>query len=264
VGEFDKESAMKRAGITVVEILVVIGILAVLIALLVPAIQKVRKAVARTQSLNNLKQICLAAQNFASAHQDRLPTVDGTKPNVGQSLFVAILPYIEQNIAGDQTEKLVRTFLSPADFTNIGQPGYSSYAGNGMLFIKGPTLTGSIPDGTSNTIAFAEHYSTECQGHRFLYGRFRPMGHHARRATFADYNGYGDDYPGNGQIPTMTFQVWPTTEECFPFVAQTPHLSGMLVALMDGSVRSIRPDITPAVYWAAVTPNGNEVLGLDW
>ena len=54
----------RRSGVTLVELLVVIAIIAILIALLVPAVQKVRSAMARAQSLNNLKQMALASHSF--------------------------------------------------------------------------------------------------------------------------------------------------------------------------------------------------------
>jgi hypothetical protein len=50
---------------------------------------------------------------------------------------------------------------------------------------------------------------------------------------------------------------------CNVYLAQTPHPGGMLVALADGSVRQLRPNIDPTVYWGAVTPAGGEVLA-DW
>jgi hypothetical protein len=47
-------------------------------------------------------------------------------------------------------------------------------------------------------------------------------------------------------------------------LAQTPHPGGMLVALADGSVRSLAPHLSGATWWAACTPNGGETLGQDW
>ena len=301
----------RRPAITLIELLIVIALVALLIGLLLPAVQRVRATAIRSQSTNNLRQIILATHAFAAANNDRLPVHNGgrSSANGAASVYWALFPYIDQGnvyqaILNDPMHGRfkVEVFVSPADPSYTGSyvtlPDVCSYPANGQVFLGNPTFTTTFADGTSQTMAFAEHYS-KCDDTAYQYLLSgTPPAPQVRRATFADGGPQpprwplDDVYPvtsgtppvTTSSVPGVTFQVRPAVhvalprsgsppgvsytpppgvEVCDPRFPQTPHASGMLVAAADGSVRAVRPGIANHVFWGAVTPAGGEPTALD-
>jgi prepilin-type N-terminal cleavage/methylation domain-containing protein/prepilin-type processing-associated H-X9-DG protein len=172
----------QRRGFTLIELLVVIAIIAILIGMLLPAVQKVRAAAARAKCLNNLKQIGLAAHNYESAFGGLppnaitknnnqipyIPYVQGTVATPGQtsgtqgrcSVLVTLLPYIEQQNVGSvytynvdwsdpmNVEALkikISTYLCPASLnTDDLAPAYATtYISPGNNAFAPPSAPGS-------------------------------------------------------------------------------------------------------------------------
>jgi prepilin-type N-terminal cleavage/methylation domain-containing protein/prepilin-type processing-associated H-X9-DG protein len=107
-----------RRGFTLIELLVVIAIIAILIGLLLPAVQKVREAAARVQCQNNLKQIGLAIHNYESSNR-KLPPSDVRIAGSHKSWVVYILPYIEQNAIA-QKYSFDKDWYNPANQPLVG------------------------------------------------------------------------------------------------------------------------------------------------
>ena len=143
------KSIPQRSGFTLIELLVVIAIIAILIALLVPAVQKVRDSAARTQCTNNMKQVILATHSLSNARKALPPasSPDGWNPltlaapvynGAPWTLFAFLLPYIDQGplydllatstgvlppadprYCGGQYMKVVPVYLCPADPSTV-------------------------------------------------------------------------------------------------------------------------------------------------
>jgi len=168
----------RRQGFTLIELLVVIAIIAVLIGLLLPAVQKVREAAARAKSQNNLKQIALAVHNYNDAYQGKLPPLTdlgtGAPQSYGfNSLFFNILPYVEQDNVYRVFQKgtpatywaattgaartIIPTYLSPADST--------ASSGTTMTGVVAPAVYGTA----ASNITAGEYATTSYAANGYVF-----------------------------------------------------------------------------------------------
>ncbi|MFO0928492.1 MAG: DUF1559 domain-containing protein [Gemmataceae bacterium] len=247
-----KRSALRR-GFTLIELLVVIAIIAILIGLLLPAVQKVREAAARMQCSNNLKQMGIAFHSYNDAN-GKLPTgwvtSITTKPSPGWSWATIILPYIEQDNLFKQinpdlvtpgvapvnalTQTPIKTYRCPSDsgtatnavYENFGRSNYvvnrnlvGPDAGNNPT----PMAVHQIRDGSSNTLMVGERDSVRNTGAVWVRSN----------ASSASFEGR----PGRGiniLNPSPN-----STADCARLGFSSLHTGGCNFVLADGAVRFI-------------------------
>jgi prepilin-type processing-associated H-X9-DG protein len=246
------------------------------------------------------KQQSLAIINQADTNDTKLPPSVGLYPSTGTpaagngngGLYLHLLPFIEQDNLykasltnpdpdgrnganptytqwnGTIQNSKVKTYVCPSDPTvdlNLG--GRTSYGINGAVFRHNYAWGGvglsrypaTLRDGTSNTIFFTEkrRLTDICTG---------------------CCNNYNDNYwPDWGPIissadcnePTGVAAMFQLNKSGSPPIwdgnrASSPHSGGINVALGDGSVRFVSSGVSPATWWSAMTPAGDEVLGGNW
>ena len=279
-----------RKGVTLIEIVVVIAITAILIGLLLGAIQKVRSTAAGLQDKNQLRQVILAGHNHASANEGRIPTGANSKTDEEFYLY-DVLPYLE--VTGELSYpyppyglafRILPIYISQNDYSvprqsvdHINMSAPTSLCLNATA-LKGRTnFASSFPDGTSNTIAISERLSfTGLQANVFSYNGYLTQtwvpSYFAgqRRGNFAeklqrDVVPVTEGFPPQTRPskPGVTFQVVPIWSEADGQQLQALQPSGLKVAMLDGSVRTIHPGVSEATFWGLVTPAAGDIAELD-
>jgi prepilin-type N-terminal cleavage/methylation domain-containing protein len=288
----------RARGFTLIELLVVIAIIAVLVGLLLPAVQKVREAANRAQCQNNLKQLGLATQNAHDTYRE-LPPARGQYPSTAskattglavESPLVWLLPYVEQQnlfaaikLVGTSSGwgshgNVIKTYQCPSDVTMKGiAPGAAtSYAANGQVFgtiqtvplttniihfawTGGTKVPTDIPDGTSNTIFWTEKLTNCTKG---AAGGTRWPGQGA--GTYEAVVGRGP-VGGPSISPNLVPQFNVTNAlSCAWYWPSSGHTSALQVGMGDGSVRLVNQGINASVFNIAMVPNDNLPLPGSW
>jgi prepilin-type N-terminal cleavage/methylation domain-containing protein len=282
-----------RKGASLIEVLVAIAILAVMIGLLIPAVQKVRSTAAGLQDKNRLRKLILAGHNYASANEGNLPSATS---NTSVYFFMALLPYLE--VAGpidypdppygtshqvspiyilnsDYSIGIVYN-LSPSSPQFMRRVGPISMGVNATALNGVTSLAGGIPDGTSSTIDVSERlFAPQSRGNSFTYrGLWRRPGpfddYSTTRGNFADAKKLDvvpvtEGFPPQtrASVPGVTFQVVPAWLEADGQQLQALQPGGLKVAMFDGSVRTIRPGVSESTFWGLVTPAAGDIAELD-
>lgn len=283
-------------GFTLIELLVVISIIAVLIALLLPAVQSAREAARRVQCVNGLKQLNLALHNYHDAHGS-YPQGYWYSPNYvwgGFGWAGAILPYVEQSnlysgmnmtvaVWESQNQTMCQThlqfYLCPSDETSeyglldrYGmQFSMSSYVASfgpgdmdtnpddsrGVFYRNSRTSVRMIPDGMSNTLSLGERHNGEFEVHTAT-----DHGHMLAETVWA---GAIREFPDDDHAHTTLFETGngPNSLEMNDRNCACRHPGVCNFGFMDGSVRAIKSSISVTIFQALSTRGGGELISAD-
>jgi prepilin-type N-terminal cleavage/methylation domain-containing protein len=272
----------RHRAFTLVELLVVIAIIAVLIGLLLPAVQSAREAARRTQATTNVKQLGLALASHHDA-QKRYPDnwerrTMGTAGFTEASLHFWIMPFMEQDELYDKglahtsgyphndaanpggvRNRLVSAFIDPRDST-IPASGLATGDWSASNFAHSHTVFGtpnvawtrkrkieSVTDGTAKTLAFGERMG-RCGANGSLWSH----GTWTRQWMACFLTNVG-----TGNLPP---QDNPTQATCEPD-GRTHAIGGVMISgFLDGSTRPLSAKISPTVWIQITDPTDGNVI----
>ena len=256
-----------------------------------PAVQVLREAAGNQQTVNNLKQMGLAIHFANDTHRKLPPAYDKfANSPVAASVHVHLMPFVNQNNAykaymenqgkGEVATVKIKEFLAPDDPSVKDKTvGIQNFAANLRVFATTgnktkydadmPELKATEPgnaaiprtftDGTSNTIVFATKYGICGDG-----GSKYAAEPNSKFAAFFGQN--AAKMKAHPSDTTATYQLSPGPKECAcsPLMAQSFSKKGLIVALADGSVRTLSPGLSAQTWNCALQPNDGMVLGKDW